>query len=142
MRFKEDWNGMSFPERVTAIVIAILVAGLAVGVLMSKMGKESRHRMAGDINKGGHSVSNVAAEGVLPLEKLMPKFEIVTNDNSTYQIRFMAHDSTNWSLCEPVFSNEYAAASVIAVAQMELEVKYRIMKGIADDLKKAAEGIK
>ena len=72
---------------------------------------------------------------VKTLEELMPKFDIVTNSESSYQVRFKAYNSTNWTCMPTVFSNSVSAQWTIALAEVELEVRYRIMKGIVDDLK-------
>jgi hypothetical protein len=144
MSISGHWNKLKPDEKLTTVLTLIVMISLVVWW----MGKSlSAIRVYGA--SWGSSVNGVESvgksnntEGVLPLEKMMPKFEIVTNADNTYQIRFMAYNSTNWSLCEPVFSNEMAAASVIAVAEIELEVKYRVMKGLADDLRGLAEGKK
>jgi len=76
----------------------------------------------------------------LPLEQLMPRFEIVTNADNTYQIRLRAYNETNWCLVNRVFSNEFDAAYVIGVSRLELEIRYSILKGMAEDLEKMGEG--
>jgi len=129
MRIQEHWNGLSVEERTTAVMILLFVAVMCLWVAARGWGTIRQSRNAKEIEL-------VKGEKVQPLEKLMPRFEIVTNADDTYQIRFMAYNSTNWSMCEPVFSNEQAAASVITEAKLEMELKYRVMKGMADDFKK------
>ena len=76
-----------------------------------------------------------------------PKHMIVTNADRTLRVCIMNRGDSDWSDIGPTFTNSadaisfrdtlktMTAQSVIGAAKTQLEVKYRVMKGIADDLK-------
>jgi uncharacterized protein YegP (UPF0339 family) len=131
MRIQEHWNGLSVEERMTAVMILLFVAVMCFWVAARGWDAIRQYRNAKEIEL-------VKGEDVQPLETLMPKFEIVTNADNTYRVQFMAYNGTNWVMCSPVFTNVEDAVYTITSTKLELEVKYSILRGLAEDLKKAA----
>lgn len=114
------------------VVIVIILAIVFIGMTY-KVTHPDRPAQKKDEAKV-EAVTN-KAESIKPLEKLMPKFEVVTNSDRSYQIRFMAYDKTNWTYVTNIFENSADAQWTIAMSQVELELKYRVLKGIAEDIK-------
>ena len=116
------------------VVIVIIMAIIFIGVLYKKTHENQLPQKKEEVKVEKKEEVKVEkkAEGLAPLEQLMPKFEIVTNSTTSYQIRFMAHDKTNWDCVGTVFSNALDAAMVIDSTMLELKIKYEVGKAIAD----------
>lgn len=136
-------NVLSLLFPITIILCALVACILAIRACddIKKLGtKEGSYSY-----KASKTNSGVLAQErnvpVKSIEEMMPKFAIITNNGSSYQVTFLAHDSTNWCVVGKIFTTSADAEWAIGLTRIELEVKYKILKGIADDLSKMSEEI-
>lgn len=83
--------------------------------------------LAGDTN---------STSSLPPLEKLMPKFEVRSNAPTSFQVAFLAYNTTNWTVVTNILPSRAAAEATIEHTKFELRIKYAIGKQLSDALPK------
>lgn len=74
--------------------------------------------------------------GIAPdsFEALRPKFGILTNSPTDYQVMFKAFDSKSWTVVTNHFPDTLAAELTIDLSLMDMEISYRVMNAIKESL--------